>query len=84
MWFYQEMDEPEAAPPVDVNKPSTSRAAASSTSKTPPGATPVVQGTNYRLFLTDGSECALTGICIYMFRISNAKQLPEEGFQKDL
>lgn len=38
----------------------------------------------HKLFLTDGWECGFTGICIYMFRINNSKQLPEEGFHKDL
>lgn len=35
-----------------------------------------------KLFLTDGYELPLTGLCIYMFRINMTKQLPEEGFQK--
>lgn len=38
----------------------------------------------HKLFLTDGWECGFTGVCIYMFRINNSKQLPEEGFHKDL
>lgn len=37
MWFYQEVDEPDALPPVDASKPGPSRAAASSSSKTPTG-----------------------------------------------
>lgn len=37
-----------------------------------------------KLFLTDGWDVALTGVCIYMFRLNTGKQLPEEGFQKDL
>nr|XP_036233287.1 dynein heavy chain 5, axonemal isoform X1 [Bactrocera oleae] len=37
-----------------------------------------------KLFLTDGWTCAFTGICIYIFRVNTSKQLPEEGFQKDL
>jgi len=35
-----------------------------------------------KLFLTDGWEVPLTGICIYMFRLNIGKQLPEEGFHK--
>lgn len=37
-----------------------------------------------KLFLTDGWTCAFTGVCIYIFRVNTSKQLPEEGFQKDL
>jgi len=37
-----------------------------------------------KLFLTDGWEVGLTGICIYIIRLNTAKQLPEEGFHKDL
>lgn len=47
----------------------------------PGGSVPVKQK---KLFLTDGWTCAFTGICIYIFRINVTKQLPEEGFQKDL
>ena len=35
-----------------------------------------------KLFLTDGWQVPLTGVCIYMFRLNTGKQLPEEGFQK--
>ena len=38
----------------------------------------------HKLFLTDGWACGFMGVCIYMFRINNSKQLPEEGFHKDL
>lgn len=38
----------------------------------------------HKLFLTDGWSCCFTGVCIYMFRINTSKQLPEEGFHKDL
>lgn len=37
LWFYQEVDEPEAVPVPEVPKPGPSRAAASNTSKTPQG-----------------------------------------------
>jgi dynein heavy chain, axonemal len=35
-----------------------------------------------KLFLTDGWNVALTGVCVYMFRLNISKQLPEEGFHK--
>lgn len=35
-----------------------------------------------KLFLTDGWQVPLSGICIYMFRLNTGKQLPEEGFHK--
>lgn len=35
-----------------------------------------------KLFLTDGTTVPLTGICVYMLRLSNSKPLPEEGFHK--
>jgi dynein heavy chain, axonemal len=37
-----------------------------------------------KLFLTDGWNVALTGVCVYMFRLNISKQLPEEGFHKVL
>lgn len=37
-----------------------------------------------KLFLTDGWQVPLAGICICMFRFNTGKQLPEEGFHKDL
>ncbi|KAL9890241.1 LOW QUALITY PROTEIN: dynein axonemal heavy chain 1 [Glossina fuscipes fuscipes] len=86
LWFYQQVDEPETQPLQDPNKPSTSRA--STTPKTPqcggssPGSSVVAKPK--KLFLTDGWTCALTGVCIYIFRLNTSKQLPEEGFQKDL
>lgn len=84
LWFYQEVDEPEPVPAEP--KPGPSRAGGVSTvSKTPQGTSsssgPVKQ---HKLFLTDGWEFGFTGVCIYMFRINNSKQLPEEGFHKDL
>lgn len=48
------------------------------------GISPAGPTVKHKLFLTDGWTCAFTGVCIYMFRINNTKQLPEEGFQKDL
>ncbi|KAF5305838.1 hypothetical protein FQR65_LT07577 [Abscondita terminalis] len=76
MWFYQDMEE-EPQTPVDPNKPSTSRNLQSSVSRP----NPVMKK---KLFLTDGWEYPLTGICIYIFRLNTSKQLPEEGFHKDL
>jgi len=35
-----------------------------------------------KLFLTDGFQVPLTGMCIYMLRLNTSKQLPEEGFHK--
>lgn len=48
---------------------------------TTPAAGPVYK---HKLFLTDGWNCEFTGVCIYIFRLNTTKQLPEEGFQKDL
>lgn len=48
----------------------------------PPGPPPMIK--RKKLFLTDGWKVPLKGICIYMFRLNTGKQLPEEGFQKDL
>ncbi|XP_064553878.1 dynein axonemal heavy chain 5 isoform X1 [Drosophila montana] len=88
LWFYQEVDEPEPPPVVDANKPGPSRTGmASSSSKTPQGgASPsgLPASKHKKLFLTDGWTCAFTGVCIYIFRVNTSKQLPEEGFQKDL
>ena len=85
LWFYQEVDEIETAG-QDVSRPGPSRATASSNmSKTPvAGASAAMALCKSKLFLTDGWSCAFTGVCIYMFRINISKQLPEEGFHKDL
>ncbi|KAF5296158.1 hypothetical protein FQA39_LY12612 [Lamprigera yunnana] len=77
MWFYQDMEE-EPETPVDVSKPSTSRTVQTSVTRVQ---NPIMKK---KLFLTDGWDCALTGICIYIFRLNTSKQLPEEGFHKDL
>lgn len=84
MWFYQEVDEVDMPAERDINKPGPSRAGASSSSKTPQGASGGAHNRPHKLFITDGWSCAFTGICIYMFRINIQKQLPEEGFHKDL
>lgn len=84
LWFYQEVDEPESVVVPEAPKPGPSRAVTSNISKTPQGISPAGPTVKHKLFLTDGWTCAFTGVCIYMFRINNTKQLPEEGFQKDL
>uniref|UniRef100_A0A1B0GQ26 Dynein, axonemal, heavy chain 5 n=1 Tax=Phlebotomus papatasi TaxID=29031 RepID=A0A1B0GQ26_PHLPP len=84
MWFYQEVDEPEPQPSSDAPKAGPSRAGMSNISKTPQGTTSSGPTMRFKLFLTDGWNCGFTGVCIYMFRINNTKQLPEEGFHKDL
>uniref|UniRef100_A0A182YK77 AAA+ ATPase domain-containing protein n=1 Tax=Anopheles stephensi TaxID=30069 RepID=A0A182YK77_ANOST len=85
MWFYQEVEDVDQPGERDANKPGPSRAGASSSSKTPQGASSSSHShSKHKLFITDGWSCAFTGICIYMFRINIQKQLPEEGFHKDL
>lgn len=86
LWFYQEVDEPEPVQVQDTTKPGPSRAAVSNVSKTPQGTSSSGQNQvmKHKLFLTDGWSCCFTGVCIYMFRINTSKQLPEEGFHKDL
>ncbi|KAF6206061.1 hypothetical protein GE061_017286 [Apolygus lucorum] len=80
IWFYQDVEEKPAASSQELTKVM--------------GGLRAIQGgkTHFqvsstikkKLFLTDGWETPLTGICIYMFRLNTTKQLPEEGFQKDL
>lgn len=81
LWFYQEVEEVEQTP--DYSRPGPSRATASS-SRTPVAGSSAMNASKNRLFLTDGWTCSFTGVCIYMFRINISKQLPEEGFHKDL
>ncbi|XP_018911445.2 dynein axonemal heavy chain 5 [Bemisia tabaci] len=81
LWFYQEVEECESPPPVDTTKSQSNRLAS---------VLPKLQGSavaahpKKKLFLTDGWQVELTGIAIYMFRLNTGKQLPEEGFHKDL
>lgn len=81
MWFYQDVEETEVVPVIDPNKPSTSRQVQPSTSRQA-----ILQQLlptyKKKLFLTDGWDVPLTGICIYIFRTNTTKQLPEEGFHK--
>lgn len=81
MWFYQEVEEQEAQAPVDGSKSCASRQlqATSSRSNLLPTTVPVVKK---KLFLTDGWDVPLTGICIYILRTNTTKALPEEGFHK--
>lgn len=82
MWFYQDVEEQELQVNSEAsNKPSTSRMLQASSSRTNllQQTVPVVRK---KLFLTDGWDVPLTGICIYIFRTNTNKQLPEEGFQK--
>ncbi|XP_015833540.2 dynein axonemal heavy chain 5 isoform X3 [Tribolium castaneum] len=82
VWFYQDVEETES-PVVDPAKASTSRQMQPSTSRQ--ALLQQLQPTyKKKLFLTDGWDVPLNGICIYIFRTSTTKQLPEEGFQKDL
>lgn len=80
LWYYQDMEDTEAQPVFDPNKPSTSRQPQPSTTRNNVAQpTPVYKK---KLFLTDGISIPLTGICIYIFRTNSSKQLPEEGFHK--
>ncbi|RZF32385.1 hypothetical protein LSTR_LSTR001849, partial [Laodelphax striatellus] len=82
LWFYQEVDEPDPTPPVETVKATGLRAVAAALPKAQAG--PSGSHKKKKLFLTDGWQVPLTGICIYMFRLNTGKQLPEEGFHKDL
>ncbi|TGZ53817.1 Dynein heavy chain 5, axonemal, partial [Temnothorax longispinosus] len=84
VWYYQEVEEPE--PPTDTVQPKTvtSRSAPNATASKVKEQKESKEPPKKKLFLTDGWQVPCTGICIYMFRISVSKQLPEEGFQKDL
>ncbi|KAF7265346.1 hypothetical protein GWI33_021235 [Rhynchophorus ferrugineus] len=83
IWFYQNMLDTEAMATTEPVKSAIGRQLQASTSRAnlTPNVTPVYKK---RLFLTDGWEVPLTGVCIYIFRTNITKQLPEEGFQKDL
>lgn len=78
MWFYQDVEDTEQQIVVDP-KPGTSRQLQSTSTRTQAVSAPVMKK---KLFLTDGWNVPLTGICIYIFRTNTTKQLPEEGFQK--
>ncbi|CAG9558497.1 unnamed protein product [Danaus chrysippus] len=75
LWYYQEVEEVEQRPVVEGNK-----SRQQSQGKVPPPQITMKK----KLFLSDGWDVRFTGVCIYMFRINVSKQLPEEGFHKDL
>ncbi|XP_045541937.1 dynein axonemal heavy chain 5 [Papilio machaon] len=75
LWYYQDVEEVEQRLPVEGTKPRQQGQA-----KLPPPQVTLKK----KLFLSDGWDVKFTGICIYMFRINVSKQLPEEGFHKDL
>ncbi|KAJ9592734.1 hypothetical protein L9F63_015614, partial [Diploptera punctata] len=81
LWFYQEVEEVELPPPVETVKPSTSRGGQAAAPKV---VSQPISIPKKKLFLTDGWQVPLTGTCIFMFRLNTGKQLPEEGFHKDL
>lgn len=75
LWYYQDVAEIEQRPQLEGLKPRQQ-----GQGKQPP---PLVTWKK-KLFLSDGWDVRFTGVCIYMFRINVSKQLPEEGFHKDL
>lgn len=72
LWYYQDVEEIEHQPVPEGTK--------TKQVKPPP---PIIT-LKKKLFLSDGWDVRFTGVCIYMFRINVSKQLPEEGFHKDL
>uniref|UniRef100_A0A0A9Z517 Dynein heavy chain 5, axonemal n=1 Tax=Lygus hesperus TaxID=30085 RepID=A0A0A9Z517_LYGHE len=78
IWFYQDVEEKPAASSQELTKVMGGLRAIQG-SKTHFQVSTTIKK---KLFLTDGWETPLTGICIYMFRLNTTKQLPEEGFQK--
>ncbi|CAH4038579.1 unnamed protein product [Pieris brassicae] len=75
LWYYQDVEEVEARPQPENTKPRQQ-----GQGKQPPPQITLKK----KLFLSDGWDVKFTGVCIYMFRINVSKQLPEEGFHKDL
>ncbi|XP_066590394.1 dynein axonemal heavy chain 5 [Prorops nasuta] len=86
LWFYQEVEEFEPAKSTEIitTKSSGGRTAANVAVAKVKEQKEIKEPAKKKLFLTDGWQVPCTGICIYMLRISTSKQLPEEGFQKDL
>ncbi|KAL1130923.1 hypothetical protein AAG570_012164 [Ranatra chinensis] len=80
IWFYQDVEETQQQQPHEPVKSTGLRGLQAAVQKP---VQPTVS-VKKKLFLTDGWQTPLTGICIYMFRLNVSKQLPEEGFQKDL
>nr|XP_034839773.1 dynein heavy chain 5, axonemal [Maniola hyperantus] len=75
LWYYQDVQEVEQRP-----QPEGTKSRQQGQGKQPPPLITVKR----KLFLSDGWDVKFTGVCIYMFRINVSKQLPEEGFHKDL
>ncbi|KAK1128262.1 hypothetical protein K0M31_002732 [Melipona bicolor] len=86
VWYYQEAEESETLRPTETMqmKTSTSRPGPNTSVPKLKEQKEVKEPGKKKLFLTDGWQVPCTGICIYMFRLNVSKQLPEEGFQKDL
>lgn len=75
LWYYQDVEEIEQRAQPEGSKPRQQ-----AQGKLPPPQVTLKK----KLFLSDGWDVKFTGVCIYMFRINVSKQLPEEGFHKDL
>ncbi|XP_076639069.1 dynein axonemal heavy chain 1 isoform X1 [Colletes latitarsis] len=86
VWYYQEVEEPETVRPPETTQTKTPSARPGPNASAPKAKEQkeTKEPAKKKLFLSDGWQAPCTGICIYMFRISISKQLPEEGFQKDL
>ncbi|XP_063990451.1 dynein axonemal heavy chain 5 [Diachasmimorpha longicaudata] len=89
VWYYQVTEEPEQRPNDTVIQGQTMKGGTRGTPGNPaPNKSKEVkelkEPIKKKLFLTDGWQVPCAGVCIYMFRINTSKQLPEEGFQKDL
>ncbi|KAL7304210.1 hypothetical protein TKK_0003404 [Trichogramma kaykai] len=86
VWFYQEVEDPEIprSGEASVVKSSGARPQQSTTATKGKDIKEPKDPPKKKLFLTDGWQVPCRGICIYMFRINISKQLPEEGFHKDL
>ncbi|CAG9857423.1 unnamed protein product [Phyllotreta striolata] len=82
MWFYQEAEEPAAEAVDAVAKPALRQQQLQPTTSRSNLLQPLAD--KKRLFLTDGVDVPLRGTLVYIFRTNCGKQLPEEGFQKDL
>ncbi|KAI4470547.1 male fertility factor kl5 [Holotrichia oblita] len=78
MWFYQDVEDTDHQV-VAEPKAGTSRQLQGASIRSQTTSVPVMKK---KLFLTDGWDVPLTGMCIYIFRTNTVKQLPEEGFQK--
>ncbi|XP_008556957.2 dynein axonemal heavy chain 5 [Microplitis demolitor] len=86
VWYYQVVEEPEPLRVIETGQAmkGSSRAPVTAPSNKAKEPKEPKEPPKKKLFLTDGWQTPCTGVCIYMFRINTTKQLPEEGFQKDL